>query len=165
MASMQSACKLAEGRTFTEAEIQYTDNPTSSDFVPSVIITGTWRKALYGEEPALGKRVYDKLGQSAVVVGVIEHMLGAWVDWDTLTHVMFLSRIQTGPDRALCRARRAGPTRCADRRDRAQARRAPTSAARSPGCGRTATITERSYRADSRMVAFLSVIVGADDRW
>ena len=90
--------RLAEGRAFTEAEIQYTDNPTNSEFVPSVIITKEMAHSLYGgEESALGKRVYDPLGQSAVVVGVIEHMLGAWVDWDKLSNVVFLPRIQTGP--------------------------------------------------------------------
>ena len=40
--------RLAEGRAFTEAEIQYTDNPTSSDFVPSAIITSEMARSLYG---------------------------------------------------------------------------------------------------------------------
>ena len=55
-----------------------------SQFVPRVIITRDMAKALFGDDDAVGKTVYDGLGQSATVVGVIEHMLGAWVDWDKL---------------------------------------------------------------------------------
>src|SRR5262245_22866046 len=89
--------RLSEGRGFNEAEIQYTDLALSSDFVPSVLITKDLAKALYGDEPALGKSVYTNLGQSAVVVGVIDHMLGAWVDWDKLSNVIFHPRISPGP--------------------------------------------------------------------
>ncbi|MGH8174805.1 MAG: ABC transporter permease [Steroidobacter sp.] len=151
--------KLAEGRAFTEAEIQYTDNPTSSDFVPSVIITREMARSLFGEGSPLGKRVYDPLGESAVVVGVIEHMLGAWVDWDKLSNVVFLPRIQTGP---LARyVVRAEPGRRDALISEMERKLAGASISRAITWVRPhAYYTERSYRADSRMVSFLSVIVG-----
>lgn len=150
--------KLVAGRTFTEAEIQYTDNANSSDFVPSVIITRDLGKALFGDEPALGKPVYDSLGQSAVVVGVVEHMLGAWVDWDTLTHVIFFPRIRTGPiARYVIRAEPGSRDALIEEIERklsgANISRAIT------WVRPHSWFTERSYRSDSRMVAFLSVIV------
>jgi putative ABC transport system permease protein len=149
---------MAEGRAFTEAEIQYTENQNSSEFVPSVIITRDMARSLYGDEPALGKSIYDGLGQSATVVGVMENMLGAWVDWDKLSQVIFIPRVPSGPtaryvvrvepgelDRVMAEAERK---LAASSLDRAITWVRPHS-----------YYTERSYRADSRMVAYLSVIV------
>ena len=77
--------KLVEGRDFTrERDPVQPAIPTSSEFVPVVIITHDMANAHVRRRAALGKTVYDGLGQSAVVVGVIENMLGAWVDWDKL---------------------------------------------------------------------------------
>jgi putative ABC transport system permease protein len=150
--------KLAEGRAFNEAEVQYTDNTTSSDFVPSVIITQEMAKELFGEESALGKRVYDTLGQSAVVVGVIEHMLGAWVDWDKLENVMFTPRIATGPlGRYVVRTEPGQRDALIAEIER---KLAGANLSRAITFVRPHSYyTERSYRSDSRMVAFLSVIV------
>src|SRR5512138_2469472 len=75
--------KLSAGRAFTEEEIQYSE-VQNSDFGPSVIMTDAMAKKLFGDAPAVGKTIYDSLGQSAVVVGVIDHMLGHWVDWEHL---------------------------------------------------------------------------------
>ncbi|HEY4366891.1 MAG TPA: FtsX-like permease family protein [Steroidobacteraceae bacterium] len=148
--------KLAEGRAFTEAEVQY--NPKStSDFVPSVIVTRDLARALYGDQPALGKNIYDGLGQSAVIVGVIDHMLGAWVDWDKLSQVIFYPRLHEGPtSRYVVRAEPG-------RRDAliAEVERKLSEA------DITRAITwvrphsfymDKSYRADSRMIIFLSVM-------
>jgi putative ABC transport system permease protein len=151
--------RLAEGRGFNESEVQYSTLTTSSEFVPSVIITKDLAKALYGDEPALGKTVYDSLGQSAIVVGVIDHMLGAWVDWDKLSNVMFHPRISTGPSaRYVVRAEPGQRDRLIAEIERKLA---------SEEMSRAITwvrphsyYLERSYRSDSRMVAFLSVIVG-----
>lgn len=150
--------RLAAGRAFNEAEIQYTDNSTSSDFVPSVIITREMARQLFGEGSALGKRVYDNLGQSAVVVGVIEHMLGAWVEWDKLENVMFTPRIATGP---LARyVVRAEPGRRDALIAEIERKLAGSDISRAISFVRPHSFyTERSYRADRRMVAFLSVIV------
>src|SRR3954451_17245751 len=82
--------KLLEGRTFNEQEMQYNPNESNSDFVPSVIITQDVAKALFGDQPALGKTIYDGLGHSAVVIGIIENMLAAWVDYEHQAHVMLL---------------------------------------------------------------------------
>jgi putative ABC transport system permease protein len=151
--------RLAEGRTFNEAEIQYTELATSSAFVPSVIITKDLARALYGDEPALGKSVYDNLGQSAVVVGVVEHMLGAWVDWDKLSQVMFHPRISTGPIARY--AVRAEPGRRDALIAEIERKLASADISRAITWVRPHSYyLERSYRSDNRMVAFLSVIVG-----
>ena len=150
--------KLVEGRNFTQSEIQYTPDPNSSDFVPFVILNRDAAKAIFGTEHAVGKTVYD-LSHSAVVIGIMENMLGSWVGWDKLTQVMLTPRIEAGP---LARyAVRAEP----GRRDQL----IPEIERKLEGTNPDRAITfvkshkqikERSYRADSRMVAFLSVLIG-----
>ncbi len=87
--------KLAAGRNFTANEIRPdTDNKT---FAPQIIIALAVAKDLFGDENALGKTVYTDLGQSAVVIGLIEHMHGSWVGWDKLDHVAIVPQIPEGP--------------------------------------------------------------------
>jgi putative ABC transport system permease protein len=148
---------LSAGRSFTEQEIQY-DDVIGSKFVPSIIITQAMAKDLFGDEPALGKNVYDNLGQSAVVVGVIDHMLGAWVDWDDLDHVALHPRIPDGPSvRYVVRAEPG-------RRDalilEVEKKLSEADLSRSINWVRSHEYyTERSYKSDSRMVALLSVMI------
>lgn len=149
--------KLAEGRVFTAAEIQYTENKIDSAFVPSIIMTREMAKALFGDEPALGQRVYDGLGQSAVVVGVIDHMLGAWVDWDKLSQVVLYPRIPTGPVARY--VVRAEPGRRDALITEIERKLVDAEISRAVNWVRPHSFyTERSYREDSRMVAFLSTI-------
>jgi putative ABC transport system permease protein len=151
--------KLVEGRAFTEQEILYNPDRNFMKFPPVVIITRELAKGVFGDEPALGRTVYDGNGDSAVVIGVIEHMLGAWVNWDKLGNVMLVPRIMAGPvSRYIVRAEPG-------RRDAlmAEVERKLTD----EGTSRAITwvrahsqFMESSYLADSRMVAFLLVIVG-----
>jgi len=150
--------KLAEGRNFTQSEIQYNADPASSDFVPFVILSKDAAKAIFGTEHAVGKTVYD-LSHSAVVIGVMENMLGAWVDWDKLTQVMLLPRIPPGPiARYVVRAEPG-------RRDALIAEVEQKLSNSNPNRAVTWVRShqfykDRSYRSDSRMVAFLSVLIG-----
>jgi putative ABC transport system permease protein len=151
--------KLAEGRYFTQAEIQYNPDPSSSEFVPFVVLTKDAAQALFGTEHAVGKTVYDGSQHSAVVIGVIENMLGAWVGWDKLTQVMLTPRIPPGP---LSRyAVRTEPGRRDALMSEIEQKLSGTNPNRAISYVRSHTqIKERSYRADSRMVAFLSVLIG-----
>ena len=96
---------------------------------------------------------------SAVVIGVMENMLGSWVGWDKLTQVMLTPRIEAGP---LARyVVRAEP----GQRDALIAEIEQKLSGTNPNRAITFVRShefykERSYRADSRMVAFLSVLIG-----
>lgn len=150
--------KLAEGRNFTQSEIQYNPDASSSEFVPFVILNKDAARAIFGTEHAVGKTVHT-LQDSAVVIGVMENMLGAWVGWDKLTQVMLNPRIPAGPlARYVIRAepgqRDALMTQIEQKLSGSNPNRAITYV-------RSHTqIKEKSYRADSRMVAFLSVLIG-----
>jgi putative ABC transport system permease protein len=148
---------LSEGRPFTEQEIQY-DEQTRSKFVPSIIITAALGRELFGEGSPLGKNVYDNLGQSAVVVGVIGHMLGAWVDWDDLDHVALHPRIPDGP--AVRYVVRAEPGERDALMLEVEKKLSEANFSRAINWVRTHQyFTDDSYRADSRMVALLSVMI------
>lgn len=150
--------KLAEGRGFTQQEIQYNSNPSNSDFVPSVIITRDVAKDLFGDKPALGQTIYDGLGQTATVVGVIENMLSAWVGYEKQSHVMLLPRTPNGPQ--VRYVVRTEPGRSNALVPEIERKLAESNLNRAITWVRPHTwFVERSYRSDSRMVWFLGVIV------
>jgi putative ABC transport system permease protein len=88
--------ELAEGRTFYPEEVLFRES-RASEFAPVVIMTRDLAKNLFGTEDALGKTVYNFFGSPAEVVGLIEHMHGAWVDSDELTSVIISPGITAGP--------------------------------------------------------------------
>ena len=150
--------KLAEGRNFTQTEIEFNPDPAGGQFAHFAILTKDAARALFGDEHAVGKTVYQGSGDSAVVVGVMENMLGAWVGWDKLTQVMLIPRIPAGPLARYVVRTQPG------QRDALMVEVEKKLSANNPNRAiswvRSHTqIKERSYRADSRMVAFLGVLI------
>ena len=149
---------LAEGRAFKEQEIQYNPSASNSDFVPAVIITKDVAKELFGEESAVGKTLYDGLGQSAVVVGVIENMLSAWVNYEKQSNVMLLPRTPNPPQ--IRYVIRTEPGRRDELVPEIERRLSESNMHRAVVYVRPHSYwVERSYRSDSRMVIFLTVII------
>jgi putative ABC transport system permease protein len=106
--------RLVEGRNFDASVVaRLPDN--SSATAPELILTRALAKELFPEGSALGRTVYDGLGQPIRVIGVIEQMHGAWVGWDNLDNVLlqpvltserfatYLVRAQPGQRDALMR--------------------------------------------------------------
>jgi len=88
---------LSSGRAFEPQEIQ----PPSEtfDFASQAIVTKAFAKSLFPDDPnPLGRTFYDGLGKPVTIIGVIEHMHGAWVGWDKLDHVALFPRIKSGPN-------------------------------------------------------------------
>jgi putative ABC transport system permease protein len=88
---------LAAGRAFEAHEIL---PPVETfDSAPQAIVTKAFAKSLFPDDPnPLGKTFYDGLSKPITIVGVIEHMHGAWVGWDKLDHVVLFPRIKSGPN-------------------------------------------------------------------
>ena len=149
--------RLAEGRFFEKEEVVFLEM-ASSRMAPVIVITRDMAKALFGDEPPLGRLVHDGLGQSATVIGVIDHMLGSWVDWDKLTQVVFVPEIQYGPISRY--AVRAEPGMRDELIAEVEQRLSAAEMSRAITMVRSQEeIMAKSYRADSRMVVFLSVLV------
>ncbi len=88
--------KLIAGRPFEAHEIL----PPSETYEmsPQAIVTQAFAKELFPKEPnPLGKTFYDGLSKPITIVGIIDHMQGAWVGWDKLDHVVLFPRHKNGP--------------------------------------------------------------------
>jgi putative ABC transport system permease protein len=92
--------KLSAGRPFEAHEIiPVNEEEADWESAPQAIVTKALAKALFPKDPnPLGKTFYDGLNTPITIVGVIEHMHGAWVGWDKLDQVMLFPRIKTGPN-------------------------------------------------------------------
>jgi putative ABC transport system permease protein len=89
--------KLAAGRGFRADEINFRP-ANSSQAIASVIVTQAMADELFpGGEPAVGATVYDHLDRPIQIVGVLERMHGAWVNWDKLDQVMLSPEVASGP--------------------------------------------------------------------
>jgi putative ABC transport system permease protein len=87
---------LASGRPFETQEIL--PPPDTFESAPQAIVTTAFAKSMFPDDPIpLGKTFYDGLSRPITIVGIIEHMHGAWVSWDKLDHVVLFPRIKRGP--------------------------------------------------------------------
>jgi putative ABC transport system permease protein len=80
--------KLAAGRAFREEEVRRADHPELSKMAPQVIITQELADKLFDGEAAVGRLMYNGIGQAAEVVGVMAHMFGSWPSWEYAGHVV-----------------------------------------------------------------------------
>ena len=151
--------KLVAGRTFSKDVVRFDDNRTNTQFVPEIIVTRDMAKALFGtDENAVGKQVWDNLGQSATIVGVIDHMLGAWVGWDKLAQVVFHPVVQPPP--FVRYAVRAEPGRRDALITELEKKLTDSNPTRVISWVRPHTYyIERSYKPDKRMAVLLSVAI------
>jgi putative ABC transport system permease protein len=150
--------KLVAGRSFAPDIVRHDGPVPTSQMVPEVIITRDMAKAIFGTEDVLGRRVFDDLGQSAAIVGIVDHMLGAWVGWDKLTQVVYHPVVPGPPmSRYIVRAEPG-------RRDELIAALEKKLSDSNP----TRVITwvrphdyyiERSYKPDTRMAVLLGVAI------
>ncbi len=88
--------KLIAGRPFEAHEIL---PPVETfEMSPQAIVTQAFAKQMFPKDPnPLGKTFYDGLSKPITIVGIIEHMHGAWVGWDKLDNVVLFPRIKNGP--------------------------------------------------------------------
>jgi putative ABC transport system permease protein len=87
---------LSSGRPFEPQEILPAIE--TFDSAPQAIVSKAFAKGLFPDDPnPVGKTFYDGLDKPIAIVGIIEHMHGAWVGWDKLDHVVLFPRIDNGP--------------------------------------------------------------------
>ena len=97
--------ELESGRAFRDTEVRRADDPNLDRLSPQVIITRALADKLFDGEPAVGRMMYDGLGEGSEVVGVVEHMYGAWVGWANFDQVaLFPQRTEGTHTRYIIRA-------------------------------------------------------------
>jgi len=84
---------IIEGRAFTDVEVMRSDDEQIDRMPSRAIVTKAFADQLYPDvSSAVGQRLYNNLNESAEIVGVVEHMHGAWVSWDNLGNVVWFPR-------------------------------------------------------------------------
>jgi putative ABC transport system permease protein len=84
---------LVAGRNFRHDEIQPPLTKTdASRFVPQIIVTRALAQYLFPKQDAVGKQVYDSIGQAATIIGVVDPMLGSWPDQSHADWVFLMPR-------------------------------------------------------------------------
>jgi putative ABC transport system permease protein len=81
--------RLLAGRGFRAEEIlpPLTEN-NYNDFVPQLIVTKAVAETLFPHESALGKTVYNEIGQPSTIIGIIDNMIGSgWSGYEAVDHV------------------------------------------------------------------------------
>jgi putative ABC transport system permease protein len=88
---------LVAGRNFRHDEIQPPlTKSDASRFVPQIIVSRALAERLYPKENPLGKRVYDTLGQTATIIGVVDPAMGCFPSHDHPDWVYFMPRYPFG---------------------------------------------------------------------
>ena len=91
--------ELVEGRNF-DASIVRKAAPNTTEFAAEVIMTREIAREMFPDGPALGRTVYNTLGQPATVVGIVERMIGSWPGWEKSGNVTLVPLL---PDEARTR--------------------------------------------------------------
>lgn len=76
---------LVEGRNFRPEEVGYRTE-RDSGWPSSLIITKALAEKLFPGESAVGKTVYLSGDEGSMVVGVVERLQAAWVNWENVEH-------------------------------------------------------------------------------
>jgi putative ABC transport system permease protein len=130
----------------------------SNAFPKQIIVTRAFAQKMFETDSVVGRTVYSLNGEVAEIVGVVDLMFGSWVDNPNSMQVTFHPTYAAPPMvRYAIRARpgeRDGVTQAVER------------LLDQPGTGRFVTwarphehFIERSYRADQRMITFLTTLI------
>ncbi len=85
---------MIAGRNFRAEEIQPpVTMDTTARFESQIIMTREMAERLFPNESAIGKTVFDQLRRPATVIGVVERMQAAWLDYAHLGNVFLLPRL------------------------------------------------------------------------
>ena len=88
---------LERGRNFyTEEFTTHVPGENAAQTPASVIVTHALAKELYPGEDPLGKPIYWGSLEPSTIVGIIEHMHGAWVGWSGFERNVIVPRRQAG---------------------------------------------------------------------
>jgi putative ABC transport system permease protein len=150
--------KLSAGTTFDPSMVEYSMTRPSG-WPPNAVISQALGKALFKDEPILGKTIYDDQSRPIRIIGVIEHMQGSWVGWDKVDRTMLSPFV--GPDPSTQYVVRAQPgelDRVISAVEIALLKRDPNR--RMDEAKKMSDMKRRGYAGDSLMAVTLSTVTG-----
>jgi putative ABC transport system permease protein len=152
---------LSAGKTFDATDVAYKkEDQREPGYPPTTIISQELGKALFKDEPALGKIMYDDQSHPLRIIGVISHMQGSWVGWDKVDRTMLFP--QLGPYPSVQYVIRTAPgsiDRVIAAVEVALRKRDPNRVIETP-MRKMSDMKLRSYAGDSLMAVTLSTVTG-----
>ena len=148
--------RMLAGRWFRQDEIEPPPATAQDVYAARIVVTKALADELFPNDDALGKTVYMIQGRPVVIIGIVEHMLGAWLMRKNAEQVYYIPRKPYGPSvRYLVRTQ-------AGQRDnlmsKVEAELSTLNRGRSIDFVRTLELYKnRSYLADRNMGIFLVV--------
>jgi putative ABC transport system permease protein len=90
--------RMLAGRWFNKDEVAPAPKTLTDVFQPNIIMTKALADKLFPNGDALGKTVYDFQQRPAVIIGIVERMLGSWISRDDSDLVFYQPRKTYGPN-------------------------------------------------------------------
>lgn len=149
---------LSAGNEFDANSVEYRATPEQS-WAPVGIISTGLAKALFKDEPALGKTFYDDQSNPIRVIGVISHVQGSWVGWDKVDRVMLTPRINPQATQYAIRTRPGELDRVMADVEAALRKRDSNRVIATP-MKKMSDMKLQSYAGDSLMAVTLSTVTG-----
>ncbi len=149
---------LSAGTEFDANAVEYKDTPEQT-WAPVGIISTGLAKALFKDQPALGKTFYDDQSNPIRVIGVISHVQGSWVGWDKVDRVMLTPRINSKATQYAIRTRPGELDRVMADVEVALRKRDPNRVIATP-MKKMSDMKLQSYAGDSLMAVTLSTVTG-----
>jgi putative ABC transport system permease protein len=151
---------LSEGRDFAPNDVIYMKEPQRQPFFPaSAIISSGFAKALFKDQPALGKDFYDDQSHPIRVIGVISHMQGSWLGWDKVDRTMLYTQVAPPSVQYVVRVIPGSIDRVMSAVEVAMRKRDPNRVIETP-MRKMSDMKRRSYAGDSLMAVTLTTVTG-----
>ncbi|HYJ40417.1 MAG TPA: FtsX-like permease family protein [Steroidobacteraceae bacterium] len=152
---------LSAGREFDASDVEYKkEDQKEPGYPPKAIISQAFAKALFKDEPALGRNFYDDQSRPIRIVGVISHMQGSWVGWDKVDRTMLYPQVGPyGSTQYVIRTRPGSIDRVMANVEVALRKRDPNRVIATP-MTKMSDMKRRSYSSDSLMAVTLSTVTG-----
>jgi len=149
---------LSAGRDFEPNDVVYKQTESRERFYPaSAIISSGLAKALFKDQPALGKDFYDDQSHPIRVIGVISHMQGSWVGWDKVDRTLLYTRVEPPSTQYVIRVKPGSIDRVIAAVEVALRKRDPNRVLETP-MRKMSDMKRRSYAGDSLMAVTLTTV-------
>jgi len=151
---------LSAGRDFEPNDVVYKAAATRERFdTASAIISGGLARALFKDEPALGKDFYDDQSHPIRVIGVISHMQGSWLGWDKVDRTLLYTYIEPPSTQYVIRVKPGTIDRVIADVEAAMRKRDPNRVIETP-MRKMSDMKRRGYAGDSLMAVTLTTVTG-----
>ena len=151
---------LSAGRDFEPNDVVYLNEDQQQPFFPaSAIISSGFAKALFKDQPALGKDFYDDQSHPIRIIGVISHMQGSWLGWDKVDRTMLYTFVAPHSIQYVIRTKPGSIDRVIAAVEVALRKRDPNRVI-GPSMNKMSDMKRRSYAGDSLMAVTLTTVTG-----